>query len=202
MTIIKTFVEPYFKEKSRILGNCYIICDQNVKHHYEVIPQNKSAKILSDTDQYLEEIANAHHQENPDILFYYTDDHTFTMHFEEIHIFKLPISILQVTKLFLNETYLAHLRNYLDVESICIPVEIIDDEYVILDKHHEVFLAAENGIRMINVYMSTPTKDIQNVLYLAKEQNIRTVQNLKLLSSEEYELITKQLEALFPFESF
>lgn len=196
MDIIQTFSDIFFKEKSRILGNCYIIYTQNDKFHYEFIIQENQAKIRTDTSLFLEEIAEYHHQMHPYIQMYYTTDHSFSLHFEKMHTFKLPISILQVSKLFLNQNYLSGLRKYLDPTQICIPVQIIDDEYVVLDRHHELFLALEYGEKMVNVYLDTPKKDIQNPLYIAKEQNTRNIQDLKILADEEYQIISTQFNAL------
>ncbi len=197
MNQFKAYKDSYFKEKSRILGNCYIIKENTLEYHYEVLPQNTEAIIIADTSNFLEEIAKMHHQEHPNILHYYTKDSTFSIYFDEVHTFKLPISILQVSKLFLNEEYLTSLKMYCDPEAIYVPVKIIEDEYVILDKHHEVYLAYEYGLKMVNVYLASTPKDILNPLYIAKEQNIRTIPDMKHLSNEEYELISKQLEALF-----
>lgn len=197
MEIKQTFSDDFFKEKSRILGNCYIIKEKLDTFYYEFLIQDKQAKIITKTKKFLEEITEFHHKTHPYITKYYTTDASFSMQFEEIHQFKLPISILQVSKLFLNQRYLSSLKKYLDPLDISIPVQIIDDEYVVLDRHHELFLALEYGEKMIPVYLDTPKRDIATPLYLAKEQNIRTIQDVKILSNEEYQTITEQLNTLF-----
>lgn len=197
MDIIQTFSDKYFKEKSRILGNCFIIKQQNETFYYEVIVQKNQAKILTNTNQSLEEIAKLHHKNHPNIQEYYTEDHSFLIHFDKIHTFKLPLSILQVSKLFLNQSYLSNLKRYLDPQEICIPVQIIDDEYVILDKHHELYCAFEYGEKMVNVYLEDVNKDILNPLYIAKEQNTRTIHDLKILPDKEYQELSEQLKILF-----
>lgn len=196
MDIIQTFSDKYFKEKSRILGNCYIIKQQNKTFYYECIVQKNQAKILTNTNQFLEEIAEFHHKNHPYIQKYYAENQSFLIHFDEIHTFKLPISILQVSKLFLNQSYLSNLKKYLDPQEIYIPVQIIDDEYVILDKHHELYCAFEYGEKMVNVYLEDVNKDILNPLYIAKEQNTRTIQDVKILPDKEYKEVSEQFNIL------
>lgn len=197
MKIIKTETDTYFDEKSRVLGNCYQVMDSGNIYHFEFIVEGNEAKIISDTSNYLEEVATEYHRVHLNIIRYYTENHTFYMSFDSVHTFKLPISILQVSEFFLNQTKLDNLKNDLNLDSLAIPVQIIDDEYVVIRNHHSLYLAWEEGHKMVNVYLDDVNQKTRDYLYLAKEQNIKTVKDMRIITNDEYTLIQKQLEELF-----
>ena len=113
----------------------------------------------------------------------------FYMEMKKSFTFKLPISILQVSKFFLNQKYLAELNQLTSLDSIQFPVQIIEDEYVLLDNHHFLFIAKELGFKMVDVYLSEVKQNTLDFLYLAKEQNIKGIQDVRSLSDEEYHKI-------------
>jgi hypothetical protein len=67
-----------------------------------------------------------------------------------------------------------------------VPVCVIDDEYVLLDGHARVRYLIDNYINMIDVYMDNPSINVQNYLYIAKENNLFKVKNMEILPHEEY----------------
>lgn len=197
MKMIKTETDTYFNEKSRILGNCYVVIDNGNTYYFEFIAINNEAKIICDTSNYLENVVTEYHRTHLNITQYYTGDHNFYMGFDPVHTFKLPISILQVSKFFLNQSKLDNLRKHLDFDTLVFPVQIIDDEYVVIRNHHSLYLAWEEGYKMVDVYLDDIPPKTKDYLYLAKEQNIKTVKDMRIISNEEYLLIKKQLEELF-----
>lgn len=162
---------------------------------YEFIINNNEALINYTSLNHLEEIVNEFHILHPNIVYYYTYDYSFEMRFDKTFTFKLPISIIQPTKLFLNEDYLHNINNP-NYDSIIFPVNIINDEYVILNGHHLLYQAANDNIRMVNVYIKDYETAINNILYIAKEQNIKHIKNLEVLNNTDYNNIITQLEIL------
>ena len=154
------------------------------------------ATIVSDTSLYLEEVASMHHKLHPTISIYKGKDSIWK--WKNPFTFKLPISILQVSKFFLNQKYLAELNQLTSLDSIQFPVQIIEDEYVLLDNHHFLFIAKELGFKMVDVYLSEVKQNTLDFLYLAKEQNIKGIQDVRSLSDEEYHKIEKDLNSIFP----
>lgn len=196
MQIIKATNDPYFKEKSLVLGNCYWVIEENDVFHYEFLVKKQEAQIISDTQDHLEEVVKAYHLTHPFIYTYYSKDHSFFMTFDEIKTFKLPISILQVSQIFLDEERLEALKPYHEDLDLYFPVQIIDEEYVLLNQHHELYLTFHDGIRMVDVYMDENKAVSKDYLYLAKEQNIKTINDMHIISHKEYEEIKKQLEKI------
>lgn len=196
MEIVKATEDSYFNEKSRILENCYHAIENGQIYHYEFLVNKNKAEIVCDSPKFLEEVVDKYHLEHPYINEYYMRDKTFYMTFDVIHTFKLPISILQVSSVFLDEERLEKLRRYEDAEDFFLPVQIVDDEYVVLDKHHQLYLAYENGCKMVDVFIHENFFLNKDYLYLAQEQNIKTIRDMHIISHEEYEAISSQLKAL------
>ena len=196
MRIVKTKDDKYFNEHSLLLDNCYLVVEDGNTYHYEFLVTKNEAEIHCDSIQFIKQVTEEYHQEHPYISKYHTKDQSFYMAFDEIHTFKLPLSILQVSKAFLDQSRLEKLRNCDDSIDLILPVQIVDDEYVVLDKHHLLYLAYEYGDRMVTVFVSDQIPLSSDYLYLIKEQNIRTIKDMHIITHEEYEEISKQLYQL------
>lgn len=197
MKIIQDFKSTYYPEQSRILGNCFTVEDGDKIYHYEFVQKGSEATIKTDSLEFLEAVIEHFRRENRHISVFRTLDSSFYKSYDETFTFKLPISILQVSQFFLNSNRLNDLKTVLDYEHICVPVTILEDEYVLLSRHHEVYLAQAEGIKMVDVYMDTPSSNTKDFVYIAKEQNIRHIGDLKLLEEPEYINITEQFKNLF-----
>ncbi|MDE6945984.1 MAG: hypothetical protein K2P14_02245 [Anaeroplasmataceae bacterium] len=186
MVIKRSLNDPYFLEKSRYLGNCYVIYDENMVYHYEFIINRNEATIISDTSLYYTELIDFFRQDNAFITVFKTKDGSFYKAFDPVFTFKLPLSILQVSTMFLNQNRIQELKPYFNPNDTVIPVTILDEEYVILDGHHRVYLAYEEGMKMVDVYLDEKSPQIEEFLYLAKEQNMKHIKDLSILSNQEY----------------
>ena len=196
MKIIKTTTDNYFKEKSRLLENCYLAIEESTVYHYEFLPVKNKAEIICDSSKYLEQVVEKYHKEHPYIYEYYIKDKTFFMTFDKIHTFKLPISILQVSSVFLDATLLERLKMYDGEDDVVFPVQIIEEEYVVLDKLHQLYLAFENSCKMVDVFINEDFPLSRDYLYLAKEQNIKTIKDMNIIPHDEYEVIYSHLKDL------
>ncbi len=198
MDIIREYDNPYYKEKSRILGNCYTILTGKTSFHYEFIISGKEAKIKTDSLEYILDAVEAFRKDNRYISIFYTEDHSFYQSYEDQMTFKLPISILQVSSFFLCKEKLKLMDKYISNEETYLPVCIIDDEYVLLDGHHRLYLAYKNEEKMVNVYLEEPKPFIHDMIYIAKEQNLRWIKDLQILNKKEYQEIYNELKASIP----
>ena len=200
MKIIRTYDDPYYPEKSRFLGNCYNLIIEDRTYHFEFIIKKNSALVLTDNLDYIENVIQIFHNDNAYISSFYTKDSTFYKSYDEKIIFKLPISILQVSNFFLQKEKLNQLEQYLDENEIYLPVCIIDEEYVLLDGHHRLYLAAKNLNKMVYVYMDDIKPSTHDFVYIAKEQNIRFIKDLKIISTKDYQEIMKEFELLTSYD--
>lgn len=186
MKIIKTYDDKFYKEKSRLLGNCFNVLEGKNVYHYEFIIKNDLATILTDNIKYINEVIDEFRLYNLYISKFKTKDNSFYKAFDQIQTFKLPISIIQPSQFFINEDKLNNLDLYYDIDEIYIPVAIINDEYVALDGHHRIYLAHINNKKMVNVYLDNYDDSIHDFVYFSKEQNIKNIKDMKILNNTEY----------------
>ncbi len=194
MKIIKTEKDAYFNKKSLSLGWCYLLIDKDQTSHYEFVPQKHEALVITDDEKHLEMVVERFHQEHKAIHTYYTANHDYYQVFDKVQTFYLPISILQVSELFLNEAKLKELEPIIQYDNLYFPVQIIHDEYVVLNYHHELYLAYQEGIKMVPVYLDTPDVSIQDLIYIAKEQNLHSIKDIPVLDEANYLTLTEGLE--------
>lgn len=109
----------------------------------------------------------------------------------------MPIKILQISHLALNKTKAEYFDQHYDSFNMPVAVTIINDEYVLIDGHHRCYAAGQNHIKMIPVYMEQSTMITEQMVYIAKENNMLHVNDLKLLSDDEYQTYEQELEQLF-----
>lgn len=195
MTIIKNSDNPVYSKLTKALGYGYDIVIDQQTFHYEFKVNGKEACIKTDNNTYLSYVVDAFHQTHKAISIYYTTDRSFYKSFDEPLSFLLPISILQVSKCFLSQEKLELLKDY--EEETYFPVQIIDDEYVLLDKHHLLYIAYQNNIKMVPVYIEEAKQETIDFVYLAKEQNMKSIKDLSILPDQEYQAIQQELNKLF-----
>lgn len=198
MHIFIDYIDNFYNKEAQIKGHCYTLIVDNQKYHYEFNILDQSAIIKYDNLDYIEYVVNEHHKNNLYVFEYKTYDNLFFKRFDYVHTFKLPIKVIQISKMILNKDYLKVLEPFVNERNTYIPVNIINDEYVCLDKHHELYLLNEDYSKMVNVYIDNNLpKYIHEKIYLAKEKNVMTINNVDVLKQEEYLEINKMLEEIF-----
>lgn len=193
MHIYRTFDDTYYNKKSLLLGNCINVKIDDLTYHYEFIINGTTAIINCDNLMYIENAITFFRNHNRYITTFSTENNDFYLSFEPIPTFKLPINIIQPTGFFLNKKKIHELKDLFNDNLIYLPVTIINDEYVLLDGHHRLYIAYLNDQKMVNVYMDDDKPIIHDFLYLAKEQNITHIKDLPKLDSQTYDNIIKEL---------
>nr|MCR5349938.1 hypothetical protein [Acholeplasmatales bacterium] len=117
---------------------------------------------------------------------FYNDDNSFYKAYDEVFTFKLPIKIIQPSKFFINKDRLECIEKYLENEEIYIPVTIINDEYVIIDGHTRLLAKYNEDFKMVNVYMDKSDPIIDDLVYMAKENNINHINKCEVISNDDY----------------
>ena len=182
---------------NRALGNCFTIYDEKSYYHYEFEINDKEAKVKYDSILYIKEAIKEFRKYNQQVSSFYNENRTFYQGFDPIFTFKLPIDILQPTEFFIDEQKLDTIEKYLGNETLYVPVCIIDDEYVLLDGHARVRYLQDNYVKMVDVYLAEPKEYTQDVIYIAKENNLFKIKQMEILPHEEY---LKYLEQSFGVE--
>ena len=186
MKIIKDRDDPFFSKRAKLLGNAItVICD-DMKYYYEFNILLDTASIKYSSPLYIEEATKFYHSSNKYIYKYKSVDDSFFMEFDKVFTFKLPISALQPSCFFIVKDRLEEIEEIMDIDKICLPVAIINDEYVLLDGHTRCFAALNNYHKLIDVYIDSYKPEILDFIYIAKEQNIRSIKQMNPLSHKEF----------------
>ena len=111
--------------------------------------------------------------------------------------FKLPIYCIQPSKFFLDKDKVEYLENHYDLETVCLPVDIIGDEYVLLDGHHILRAMINADYKMVSVYMEKSNQITNDLVYICKENNVSKISSIPLLSSDEYDKFYEEFNKSF-----
>lgn len=196
MKIICNFINSNYPSGLRSLGYAYEIMVGEKKFYYLFEVNQFEAIVKTDNEEYLEIVVDAFHQRHKPVSTYYTLNHSFYKSYDEVHTFLLPITILQVSKPFLDQEIVNELKE-IEITNYHFPVTIVQDEYVLLKGHHVLKACQEAGMKMVSVYLDEPTPLLLDRLYLLKEQNVKYINEIPLLKSEEYEQVWQGLKEMF-----
>ena len=180
-------------------NNETIIIEIN-KNEYKFKIKNDDAIIEYKNSVNVIEATNLFNKLRPYISRVHTKNNEFYQEFDKVHTFKLPIDILQPSKMFIDEEILNKIDDDLDDNIIYFPVAIINDEYVLLDGHARLYKIKENYVKMVNVYIADYDEYIPDFVYICKEGNIKNIKNIHVLKHEEYELYWNQFLEQFNIE--
>lgn len=192
MEIKFDYYNEYYNIKDRLLNRCITIIDNNMTYHFLFIVNGNKAIVKTDSNIYLEEAVNYFHNKNLAINEYKFENGDY-INFDYVYTFKLPISIIQPSKFFIDKDYLAKLDEHiLDDEDISFQVDIINDEYVLLNNHTILYLMLEHDIKMVNVYIKKADYYVSDFVYIAKEGNIKKIKDINVVSNEDYNKYWKE----------
>lgn len=198
MKIIRDYESEIYSLENRILGQCFTVIENKEKYYFEFEIKGFEATIKYDRITLVDKVIDEFRKYFGYISIIYNKDRTYYRAFDETHTFRLPINILQPSKFFINKDHLEKIESIIEYKEIYIPVCIIDEEYVILDGHTKVYAKMLEDNKMVNVYLADDIPDmIDDLVYMAKENNIRTVKQMELLNNEEYSIYLKQLNEGF-----
>ncbi len=186
LKIFRDYDDIFYSIKNKSLGNAISIIDNNEKYHYEFDIRGYEALITTDYLPLIETAINEFRKYNKYVNIYFNKDRSFYEAFDEIHIFKLPIKIIQPSKFFINEKSLNSISSYLEDKEVYLPVCIINDEYVLIDGHARLLSKYNEDFKMVNVYLDDYNPNIKEFVYMAKEHNITNITKLEILSDIEY----------------
>lgn len=183
--IIRDKENKIYSEKNRLLGNCFTIKDK-IDSHYEFDIRGFEALIKTDYLPFVNQAIDEFRKYNKYVNVFYNEDRSFYKAFDEIHTFKLPIKVIQPSKIFISSSSLDSISKYLEDKEVYLPVTILNDEYVLLDGHSRLYAKYNEDFKMVNVYLDNDYPSLDDLVYMAKEQNILNIKSVNVLSDEEY----------------
>ncbi len=183
--IIRDRNNEIYSPKNRELGNCFTIKDE-IEYHFEFDIRGFEALIICDYLPYINYAIDEFRKYNKYVNVFYNEDRSFYKAFDEIHTFKLPINIIQPSKFFVSKSSYDSINNYLEDKDVYLPVTILNDEYVLLDGHARLLAKLNGDNKMVNVYLDDPNNNLDDLVYMAKEQNIRSIKSVNVINDDEY----------------
>lgn len=169
-----------------------IIIEKENKEYKFIIKKQEATVIANDYDN-IEEIVEFVRKLRPHIYKFHSPNNTYYQEFDIVYSFKLPIKIIQPSKFFIDKNIVDEIGDTINEENMYFPVQIINDEYVLLDGHTRLYCLNENYVKMVNVYLYKAEPHISDFVYIAKEGNIKNISSVHVLDHEQYELYWNQL---------
>ena len=190
-------MEIYIDNKSDFYDNdlknsnlCITVKDNDNFYYYEYHIDDRSAKVRFNDNKYIEEATSFFHDINKYITSIRSFDESYYEKFNEVFTYKLPIKVILPTEFILSKERYENIDKTLkDLDNVYLPVAIIDDEYVLLDGHYRLFILQENLKKMVNVYLDEAEGYIKDLIYIGKEQNIKTIKDVEVVSEKQYKAI-------------
>lgn len=186
MKIIIDKTNEKYNKINRLLCNCYTVIDGNNEYYYEFKIKNNEALIIFDNFEYIEDVINEFRKSHSYISKFYNKDNSFYKAYDDKFTYMLPIKCIQPSKFFIDDNQLKLIEENINPDSISLPVAIINDEYVLLDGHTRLYAMYKNDYKMVKVYLDNYSYYINDFIYLAKENNMFNITNLKVLTHDEY----------------
>ena len=163
------------------------------KIEYKFIIKNQEATVITNNYDDIEEIVQFVKKLRPHVYKFHSPNNTYYQEFDIVYSFKLPIKIIQPSKFFIDKKIVDEIGDNINENNVYLPVQIINDEYVLLDGHTRLYCLNENYIKMVNVYLFKAEPHIPDFVYIAKEGNIKNISSVHVLDHEQYELYWNQL---------
>ena len=192
MQIIREYENINLNKESKLLGYCYkVITNNSEEFFYEIVKKDNVAYIKYDNPDYLEAIVEEFRKGYEYVNIFRSYDDSFYAEYDKVHTFKLPIDIIQVSEMIINEDRITELEGIIDPNNIHLSVQIINDEYVLLGDHNILYTLKLIGERMVNVFINT-TLDKQVIellnllIYVLKENNITSISKCVLNKPNDY----------------
>jgi hypothetical protein len=160
---------------------------------YEFIINRQDVIVNANDYKYIEEASKIIKKNYPYVNKIYSKDNSYFEEFDYVYTFKLPIKIIQPSKFFIDKNIVDEIGDTINEENMYFPVQIINDEYVLLDGHTRLYCLNENYVKMVNVYLYKAEPHISDFVYIAKEGNIKNISSVHVLDHEQYELYWNQL---------
>lgn len=190
-------MEIYIDNKSDFYDNdlknsnlCITVKDNDNFYYYEYHIDDRSAKVRFNDNKYIEEATSFFHDINKYITSVRSFDESYYEKFNEVFTYKLPIKVILPTEFILSKERYENIDKTLkDLDNVYLPVAIIDDEYVLLDGHYRLFILQENLKKMVNVYLDEAEGYIKDLIYIGKEQNIKTIKDVEVVPEKQYKAI-------------
>lgn len=155
---------------------------------YEVeIISNDSAIVRGKNSNFFEKIIEEFRYYSPHITNFFDEENKKICSFEKENILKFKINTIQPSQFYVDKDKVNALENFIKKsEDIVIQVVNYNDEYVCVDGHTRLFMAMLKNFKNVYAIETDFDKDTAYFVSQAKNRNIFTIKDLKLVSHSDY----------------
>lgn len=203
MQITREYLYEKLDNTSKLLGYCYKVIGVDLKeYYYEIIKKDNVGYIKYVNPEYLELVIEEFRLAYEYVNIFKSYDDSFYAEYDKVYSFKLPIDIIQVSEMLIQESRVNRLESIIDPENIHLSVKIINDEYVLIGDHNLLYALKMIGERMVNVFINTTLDSdtvelLKELIYVLKENNITNITKCTLNKDEDYFFQANQYINLF-----
>ncbi len=121
------------------------------------------------------------------ICNFYNADNMLIKNYDNVKLFMANINELQPSQFYINSEKMNNIANWAkNTEHFIIPVLKKGNDLIVLDGHTRLYLAKKLNIEEVYVYEDSSDDYIWGFVDEAKKRNINTINDLKLVSNEDY----------------
>lgn len=185
---INTYNDTRFKEKVLKQHGAFFIDD---KYPCQFLIKDIDSAIIYYHDyNNIDEIIEEFRFYTKHISKFYDQDGKLIKIYDSIKLFKYNINKLQPSQFYINTEKLNNIASWAkSSEDFIIPILKNGDEIIILDGHTRLYLAKTLNIEEVYVYEDSSGDYIWGFVDEARKRNVYTINDLKLVSKEDYEVL-------------
>jgi hypothetical protein len=123
------------------------------------------------------------------IINFYDENMKLIKSFPPRQIFHISINDIQPSQFFVDMDKVKAIESFIESEEdICIPLAKINDYFISMDGHTRLYYATTKGYSKVRAYFTDPGDHLEAFVEEARQRNIYSPHDLKLVSHQEYKI--------------
>jgi hypothetical protein len=185
---INTYSDTRFKEEVLKQHGAFFIDD---KYPCQFLINNIDSAIIYYRDyNNIDEIIEEFRFYTKHISKFYDPDGKLIKTYDSTKLFKYNINKLQPSQFYISSEKISNIASWAkNAEDFIVPILKNGDELIILDGHTRLYLAKTLNIDEVYVYEDSSDDYIWGFVDEARKRNVYTINDLKLVSKEDYEVL-------------
>ncbi len=185
---INTYDDIRFNEEVLKQHGAFLI-DDKYPCQFLIKDINSAIMYYHDYDN-IEEIIEEFRFYTKHISKFYDSDGKLIKNYDDVKLFKVNINNLQPSQFYISSEKMNNIASWAKSnEHFIVPILKNENNLIILDGHTRLYLAKTLNIEEIYAYEDSSDAYIWGFVEEARKRNIHTINDLKLVSSEDYEIL-------------
>lgn len=182
---VNTYRDSRFTQTVLNQHGCFLI--EGVPCEIEIISEYEAVIKGAETSAY-PAVIDEFRFYTPHITRFYDEHHGVVREFPRPQLLKIKLEKIQPSQFYVDEAKIAAVSGFITkAEEIIIQVLPDGDRYISLDGHTRLYYAAARGWDSVRAVVEPSDAEVYGFVEEAKRRNIRTPNDLILVSHDEYE---------------